>query len=86
MFIGGSTEWKLSEEAAELGREAKRRGKWLHMGRVNSLTRLRIASHIGCDSVDGSKVAFAPREATAQIKRWLLQVEAEKLSLQSKST
>src|SRR5262245_9690309 len=35
-FIGGSTEWKLSREGASLAIEAKRRGKWLHVGRVNT--------------------------------------------------
>jgi hypothetical protein len=53
-FVGGSTRWKLSGAAADLGAEAKARGKWLHMGRVNSMRRLRIAYRLGCDSVDGS--------------------------------
>jgi hypothetical protein len=53
-FIGGSTAWKLSRAAALLGQEAKRCGKWLHMGRVSSLIRLRHAYNIGCDSVDGT--------------------------------
>jgi hypothetical protein len=30
------------------------------MGRVNSLKRLRYASAIGCDTADGTYVAFAP--------------------------
>lgn len=53
-FIGGSTEFKLSRSAAGLAEEGKRRGAWVHMGRVNSLRRLRIAHGFGCDSVDGS--------------------------------
>jgi hypothetical protein len=53
-FIGGSTGWKLSETAADLAAEGKRRGAWVHMGRVNSLRRLSIAHDMGCDSVDGS--------------------------------
>jgi hypothetical protein len=53
-FIGGSTEFKLSEAAADLAAEGKRRGAWVHMGRVNSLRRLAIAHDMGCDSVDGS--------------------------------
>lgn len=53
-FIGGSTEWKLSNAAADLAIEAKRRGMWVHMGRVNSIRRLSYAWSIGCDSVDGS--------------------------------
>jgi hypothetical protein len=37
-----------------LGREAKRRGAWLHMGRVNSECRIAYAAEIGCDSIDGT--------------------------------
>lgn len=57
VFIGGSTAWKLSPEAEWLAREAKDRGKWLHMGRVNGMRRLRRAQAWGCDSVDGSSFA-----------------------------
>lgn len=53
-FLGGSTEWKLSDEAAALVLYAKSLGKWVHMGRVNSQRRLRYAMSIGCDSVDGT--------------------------------
>jgi hypothetical protein len=55
LFIGGSTEWKLGASAELLVAEAKRRGKWVHMGRVNSDRRIRYAASIGCDSVDGTK-------------------------------
>ena len=53
-FIGGSTEWKLSPAAAYLALEAKQRGKLVHMGRVNSDSRLKYAYDLGCDSVDGT--------------------------------
>jgi hypothetical protein len=55
LFIGGSTAWKLGPAAEALVLEARRRGKWVHMGRVNSARRIRYASSIGCDSVDGTK-------------------------------
>lgn len=55
LFIGGSTEYKMGAEARAFAAEAKRRGKLVHMGRVNSLRRLRYADAIGCDSVDGTK-------------------------------
>lgn len=32
--------------------------RWTHMGRVNSLRRIRYAKSIGCDSVDGSALAM----------------------------
>jgi len=54
IFIGGTTEFKLGEEAKSLALEAKKRNKWLHMGRVNSMKRILYAKGIGCDSVDGS--------------------------------
>lgn len=57
LFIGGSTQWKLSQHAALLAREAKQRGKWVHMGRVNSNKRIRYARTIGCDSIDGTGYA-----------------------------
>lgn len=56
-FVGGTTGWKLSPEAAALVAEANRRGKWTHMGRVNSHRRIEYAKAIGCRSVDGSKFA-----------------------------
>lgn len=55
LFIGGSTAWKLGASAEALVAEAKRRGKWVHMGRVNSDRRIRYAASIGCDSIDGTK-------------------------------
>lgn len=58
LFIGGSTVYKLSPDAAELAAEAKRRGLWVHMGRVNSRRRIRYAKAIGCDSSDGTKASM----------------------------
>lgn len=57
VFVGGSTVYKLSEDAAGLVGEANRRGMWTHMGRVNTRRRIRYAKSIGCRSVDGT--AFA---------------------------
>ena len=54
LFIGGTTEWKLSTHAADLIREGKARGKQIHMGRVNSDKRLRYAYRLGVDTVDGT--------------------------------
>jgi hypothetical protein len=60
MFIGGSTDWKLGPHARSLTAEAKRLGKHVHMGRVNSARRFRYAEAIGCDSADGTYIAFGP--------------------------
>jgi hypothetical protein len=53
LFIGGSTGFKLGYEARQLAKEAKERGKSVHMGRANSRKRLIYAKAIGCDSIDG---------------------------------
>lgn len=61
VFVGGSTEFKLGPIAAELCREAKRRGLWVHMGRVNSFKRLRYAASVSCDSADGTYLVYGAR-------------------------
>ncbi len=71
LFIGGSTEWKLSEAAAGLVRQAKARGKGTHMGRVNSGRRFRYAASIGCDSVDGTYLVFGPDVNLPSLLRWV---------------
>jgi hypothetical protein len=71
LFLGGSTGWKLSASAANLAHEASARGKWVHMGRVNSLRRLRIARRMGCDSVDGTYLAFSPDLLGPRMERWV---------------
>ena len=54
LFVGGTTDWKLSQAAESVMKEAKRRNKVLHLGRVNSQKRMRYAYQLGCDSVDGT--------------------------------
>jgi hypothetical protein len=71
LFIGGSTEWKLSSNTFWLCREAVQHGKWVHMGRVNSLRRLLQARFAGCHSCDGTQLAFAPDKRYEQLQKWL---------------
>lgn len=71
LFIAGSTEWKTGPVAERLSREAKARGKQVHMGRVNSLARLRTAEWFGCDSADGTYLAFGPEKNLARLTGWL---------------
>jgi hypothetical protein len=70
LFIGGSTEWKLGPAARALVADAKARGKWVHMGRVNSARRYRYAEAIGCDSADGTFILFAPDLNLARFRTW----------------
>lgn len=69
LFIGGDTEWKLGPEVASLC--VHMGGRWLHMGRVNSLRRFRTARTLGCDSVDGTHLTFAPDLELPKLLRWI---------------
>lgn len=71
LFLGGDTAWKLGSHARALTAEARSRGKHVHMGRVNSLRRLRYADAIGCDSADGTYLAFGPDINLPALLGWL---------------
>lgn len=71
LFIGGSTQYKLSDEAKQHVKEAKRRNKWVHMGRVNSQRRIELAHEWGCDSADGTFLAFGPDINTPKLVRMI---------------
>jgi hypothetical protein len=77
LFVGGSTEWKLSGHARTLVAEAKARGKRVHMGRVNSHRRLAYARHIGCDSADGTFIARGPDVNLPRALSWLRRLGRE---------
>ena len=70
LFIGGTTAWKLGRHARAIAAEAKARGKWVHMGRVNSQQRYRYAHMIGCDSVDGTFLTFGPDVLLPELLSW----------------
>jgi hypothetical protein len=58
LFIGGDDEFKLGDFVMmDLIPEAKRRGKWTHLGRVNGRRRIRHAVMAGVDSVDGTSMS-----------------------------
>lgn len=78
LFLGGSTEWKLGWEAAALTYIAKRWGKKVHMGRVNSFKRLDYAKRIGCDSADGTYIAFGPDQNLPKVLRWVDELAAQR--------
>ena len=75
LFTGGTTAWKLSEDAYQLAAEAKRRGKWTHMGRVNSWLRFRTAAAAGYDSADGTVLRFDPNRP---VHEWPRRARAER--------
>ena len=74
LFIGGTTKWKLSEYASNIVQEAKAKDKWVHMGRVNSYKRMRVAQAIGVDSVDVTSLAFAPDKNTKDLLTWIARI------------
>lgn len=71
VFTGGDTAWKLGASARHLIGTAKSRGLWCHMGRVNSLRRLRLAAQDGYDSVDGTFLAFGPDKNLPRLLAYL---------------
>jgi hypothetical protein len=70
LFIGGTDAFKLSEATWALCAEGKARGKWVHIGRVNSLRRLR-AAYIGfADSADGTFLKYGRLRSLPSDPRW----------------
>jgi len=57
IFIGGTTEWKLSKGASDIVKASKVIGKWCHVGRINTPGRYEKFMEIGADSCDGTGLA-----------------------------
>jgi len=56
VFIGGSDQFKYGAEAFAAAKAAKMLGKWVHVGRVNTASRVR--NWLGlADSIDGSGIS-----------------------------
>lgn len=56
IFVGGDTPWKLATMAT-WARLAHERGAICHIGRVNTVRRIRLCAAAGADSFDGSGVS-----------------------------
>lgn len=67
LFVGGSTEYKESDAAAWLIRQAKMHGKLVHVGRVNTERRVRLFDGLGLDSIDGTQFSRFP---DTYVPRW----------------
>ncbi|HEY1292855.1 MAG TPA: hypothetical protein VGJ60_07250 [Chloroflexota bacterium] len=79
LFLGGTVDWKFSPGAAGMVRQAKARGLRVHLGKCNSLKRLVWAKALGCDTADGTYVAFRARgggkgRGVREIAGWLDQI------------
>lgn len=74
-FVGGSTEWKESS-LPEWGAWAHEAGAHLHVGRVNSIRRIRLCLSAGAHSADGTSVTrFASTAAKLDTAALGAQVE-----------
>jgi hypothetical protein len=62
LFIGGTDQHKRGREGARLIEEGLKRGKWVHVGRVNSAWSIE---HLfwRADSWDGTTLCFEPNQA-----------------------
>lgn len=86
VFIGGSTNWKLSKHAADIIKTGRGMGKWVHVGRVNDPVRWQYFKDLGADSVDGTgiaryshmRIAIRDREVSAQSKLFTPETDAER--------
>jgi hypothetical protein len=56
VFVGGSDAFKISSEAINACKVAKMLGKWVHVGRVNTVERVKNWIDLA-DSIDGSGIS-----------------------------
>lgn len=69
VFVGGSTNWKLSDNAAHCIKAGKAMGKWVHVGRVNDPARFEHFKKLGADSIDGTGISRYSHMRDAIAKR-----------------
>lgn len=74
IFVGGDTRYKLSETARIIVQHFE--GP-THMGRVNSLRRLRLAAAWGIDTVDGTFLSYAPDHNLNRLLRFMRAIEQQ---------
>ncbi|GAA2628131.1 hypothetical protein GCM10010411_76780 [Actinomadura fulvescens] len=74
LFLGGTTTWKLGPAAADLVSNALQWDKCVHLGRVNSLKRLRYADYIGADTADGTYLTYGPDRLLPTVRSWVRQL------------
>lgn len=71
LFIGGTDDFKDSAAAGDCVKEARLRGKWVHVGRVNTPRRMERCVSWGVDSVDGNLLAFGPDANIPKVRQML---------------
>lgn len=73
-FLGGSTDWKL-KSMIEWGSFCHTRGKRLHVGRVNTVRRIRLCYDSGADSFDGSSVTRFAKKNLRRLNNEVAQMQ-----------
>jgi len=69
IFIGGDDKWKTGAEAQAIVQEAQKRRKTVHMGRVNNLKRMNVASGWGVETADGTYIMHELAKSLHDIER-----------------
>jgi hypothetical protein len=72
IFVGGSTEYKMSRVVDRIIIEAKRRRKWVHVGRVSTRKRINHFRDVEVDSIDSVAFSRWPRHIN-DFARWTQQ-------------
>lgn len=70
LFIGGSTQYKESEDVVRLCAIAKTKNIWVHWGRVNGKRRYELALKAGADSIDGTGFSMYPDTNIPHAEEW----------------
>lgn len=74
-FLGGSTKYKMSQEAKKLVIDLKALNYYVHVGRVNSYKRFKYFYDLGVDSVDGTHVHYKPSVIIPEMTEWFERVK-----------
>lgn len=82
LFVGGSNNHKLGDEGRWIIEEAKIRGKWVHVGRVNSKKRMNL--FCDADSWDGTCLSYAPSRAE-KFHKYVLEIREKKKGVQNEN-
>lgn len=70
VFVGGTTNFKLSDIAYEICKIAVDKNKLVHIGRVNSIKRIERFLAVA-DSFDGLSFSYYSRSRLPNVLRWL---------------
>lgn len=70
LFIGGTDSFKLGMGSGLLANAARERNKWVHLGRANSLKRLKAWAGMA-DSADGTYITFGPDINARKVAGWM---------------